>query len=181
MAAARRVGGRAVRAAAACRARGPPRGPASRPSEHRRRVRRGGRGRRTVDRDAAGRRRVAGRSPRQERELAPEEATKVATALPAALGSAHTAGIVHRDIKPANVMLADDGGVLLTDFGIALRRADTALTAPGSFVGSLEYIAPSGPAAKTASPSVTCSRSGRRCTRRLRACPRSAATPTPGP
>ncbi|WP_438290752.1 protein kinase domain-containing protein [Streptomyces sp. HUAS TT7] len=74
--------------------------------------------------------------------LSPDDVTRIATAVLGALGAAHAAGIVHRDIKPANVMLADDGGVLLTDFGIALRRADTALTAPGSFIGSVEYIAP---------------------------------------
>ena len=49
---------------------------------------------------------------------------------------------MHRDVKPANVMLADDGQVLLTDFGIALAHADTALTVAGSLLGSVEYIAP---------------------------------------
>ncbi|MER7669286.1 protein kinase [Kitasatospora sp. NPDC096128] len=71
-----------------------------------------------------------------------ERAAAVARALLTALGAAHAAGVVHRDVKPANVMLADDGEVLLADFGIAVHQADTTLTATGAFVGSIEYIAP---------------------------------------
>ncbi|MFI6456867.1 serine/threonine-protein kinase [Streptosporangium amethystogenes] len=71
-----------------------------------------------------------------------DKATELAAALLAALGAAHQAGIVHRDIKPANVMLARDGRVLLTDFGIAVHTADTTLTTTGMLIGSPEYMAP---------------------------------------
>ncbi|MCG6493874.1 serine/threonine-protein kinase [Kitasatospora sp. A2-31] len=74
--------------------------------------------------------------------LAPEQAARIATAMLSALGAAHAAGIVHRDVKPANIMLADDGQILLTDFGIALRHEETALTVSGAVIGSVEYMAP---------------------------------------
>ncbi|WP_188316768.1 serine/threonine-protein kinase [Solihabitans fulvus] len=74
--------------------------------------------------------------------LSVDQATRVAKGLLNALGAAHDAGIVHRDIKPANVMLASNGEVLLTDFGIAVHQADTALTATGALIGSVEYLAP---------------------------------------
>jgi eukaryotic-like serine/threonine-protein kinase len=74
--------------------------------------------------------------------LPPARAAELARALLTAIGAAHREGVVHRDIKPANVMLADDGKVLLTDFGTAVHHTDTTLTATGMFIGSPEYMAP---------------------------------------
>ncbi len=74
--------------------------------------------------------------------LPPDEAAEVAETLLKALDAAHQAGIVHRDVKPANIMLAADGRILLTDFGIASHQADTRLTTDGGIIGTLEYLAP---------------------------------------
>ncbi|MGP8247121.1 MAG: serine/threonine-protein kinase [Bryobacteraceae bacterium] len=54
-----------------------------------------------------------------------------------ALSHAHSMGIVHRDIKPANILLAREGSVKLTGFGISRPATDRRLTATGLAVGSL--------------------------------------------
>ena len=60
----------------------------------------------------------------------------------AALRAAHAAGIVHRDVKPANILVAPDGRVKLTDFGIAHAIDDPRLTTSGMVVGSPAFMAP---------------------------------------
>ncbi|GAA0349680.1 serine/threonine protein kinase [Actinoallomurus spadix] len=74
--------------------------------------------------------------------LPPKEAAHIGVEVLAALRAAHGAGVLHRDVKPANVLLADDGRVVLTDFGIAAVEGDTALTLTGEILGSPEYLAP---------------------------------------
>jgi serine/threonine protein kinase len=57
------------------------------------------------------------------------------------LNYAHRRGVVHRDIKPANIMLGQDGGVKIFDFGIA-RAGDENVTRTGQVMGTLKYMAP---------------------------------------
>jgi serine/threonine protein kinase len=60
------------------------------------------------------------------------------------LDAAHRAGLVHRDFKPANVMVADDGRVVVTDFGLVCD-IDATSTRTGSArlpVGTPAYVAP---------------------------------------
>ncbi|WP_372463911.1 serine/threonine-protein kinase [Streptomyces pinistramenti] len=77
-----------------------------------------------------------------EGTLTPPETAKIGLAVIEALAAVHAAGVLHRDVKPANVLLAEDGRVLLTDFGIAHVEGATPLTETGAIIGSPQYIAP---------------------------------------
>ena len=59
-----------------------------------------------------------------------------------ALKAAHNSGIIHRDLKPSNLMMASDGSVKLTDFGVAQVFASQKLTVTGGIVGTAEYMSP---------------------------------------
>jgi serine/threonine-protein kinase len=78
---------------------------------------------------------------RREGALPPDEAVAVALAVLSALGAAHSRHIVHRDVTSYNVMLAEDGRVVVTDFGIA-RMGDSALTRTGAMMGTSSYLSP---------------------------------------
>jgi serine/threonine-protein kinase len=90
---------------------------------------------------------VEGRSLRDvlkaEGALLPRRATEIAAETAAALSVAHQAGLVHRDVKPGNVLLAKDGTVKVTDFGIARAWDDSQeLTRTGAVIGTATYFSP---------------------------------------
>jgi serine/threonine-protein kinase len=70
----------------------------------------------------------------------------------AALAAAHAAGLVHRDIKPGNLLLAPDGTVKITDFGIAHAAGSAPLTRTGTLPGTPGYLAPERAMGGPASP-----------------------------
>jgi eukaryotic-like serine/threonine-protein kinase len=74
--------------------------------------------------------------------LPPAEAARIGLAVLDALVAGHDLGVLHRDVKASNVLLAFDGRVLLTDFGIAMHIGDASLTGTGGSVGTPQYMAP---------------------------------------
>ena len=83
---------------------------------------------------------------RRAGRLPSEKVADIARQLCAGLAAAHAHGILHRDLKPANVLIDEDGLVRITDFGIAITRADASLHMQ---TGTPRYMAPEQRAAGT--------------------------------
>jgi serine/threonine-protein kinase len=77
-------------------------------------------------------------------ELPPErEAAQLVETLARAVQFAHEHKVLHRDLKPGNVLLAADGTVKLSDFGLAkLLDSDSAQTYSDAVLGTPSYMSP---------------------------------------
>ena len=87
-----------------------------------------------------------GRLISNEGPLEPNRVANIIDQIAYALDAAHEAGLVHRDVKPANILIESDSRgekAYLTDFGLTKAAASqTAMTASGMFVGTIDYMSP---------------------------------------
>ena len=74
-------------------------------------------------------------------QLSEDEIVRIIGQCCVALAYAHERRVVHRDIKPENILIAQDGGVKLTDFGIAKLTSSVTVTTD-RVVGTPEYLSP---------------------------------------
>ncbi|MEA2140043.1 MAG: eukaryotic-like serine/threonine-protein kinase [Solirubrobacteraceae bacterium] len=79
---------------------------------------------------------------RREGSLEVTEAIAYAIEIARALGAAHESLIVHRDVKPQNVLISEEGGAKITDFGIARTLTEEGLTVAGRVLGTTDYVSP---------------------------------------
>uniref|UniRef100_UPI002456D5EA serine/threonine-protein kinase n=1 Tax=Nocardia wallacei TaxID=480035 RepID=UPI002456D5EA len=79
---------------------------------------------------------------REQGPLDPQRVARIGAKVAAALAVAHDAGIVHRDVKPANILVAENGTVKITDFGISRAVGDVTVTSTGFLAGTPAYLSP---------------------------------------
>jgi eukaryotic-like serine/threonine-protein kinase len=79
---------------------------------------------------------------RERGRLELAEVARIGAGVADALAAGHSRGIVHRDVTPGNVLVADDGTVKLTDFGISHLLGEQQITQDNVVSGTIAYLAP---------------------------------------
>ena len=74
--------------------------------------------------------------------LTVHEVIDIMLQITSAMSVAHDSMIIHRDLKPQNILIMDDGGIKITDFGIAMALNSTQFTQTNSAMGSVHYFPP---------------------------------------
>ncbi len=89
---------------------------------------------------------IEGETLKARLQKGPLNATEVQTIIEkigAGLAYAHKRGILHRDIKPSNVILDQEGGIYLADFGLArIAHAGESSLTTDAVLGTPQYISP---------------------------------------
>lgn len=78
----------------------------------------------------------------QKGPLSAPDSAALGARLADALAYVHERGIVHRDLKPSNILQSSKGDAWIGDFGIAQLHDATTLTAAGTTLGTVVYMAP---------------------------------------
>ncbi len=76
-----------------------------------------------------------------EKQLPPDEVRRIGAAVADALGAAQAKGVSHGDLRPSAVLLADDGAVRVTDFGVGKVVSDYTAKAMAGGGGSKPKVA----------------------------------------
>ncbi|WP_406273179.1 Stk1 family PASTA domain-containing Ser/Thr kinase [Nocardia sp. NBC_00881] len=79
---------------------------------------------------------------RERGPMPPHAVRAVAEPVLAAIGVAHSAGLVHRDVKPENVLISDAGEVKIADFGLVRAVAAANTTSASVILGTAAYLSP---------------------------------------
>ncbi|MEV0342290.1 Stk1 family PASTA domain-containing Ser/Thr kinase [Nocardia sp. NPDC050713] len=79
---------------------------------------------------------------RERGPMPPHAVRAVAEPVLAAIGVAHSAGLVHRDVKPENVLISDSGEVKIADFGLVRAVAAATTTSASVILGTAAYLSP---------------------------------------
>ncbi len=78
---------------------------------------------------------------KKKRKLNENEAKIYISEVILALEYLHSLGIIYRDLKPDNIIIAEDGHLKLTDFGLSKENVESDFSS-NSFVGTYAYAAP---------------------------------------